>query len=195
MRVVKFMAGFTAAVACLAAAGVTTTATAATTATTGRATAAPAPRALEPGTRVLIRNVNSDKCIAVPHATTKPLTQLVQWPCGPFNPGNPNEPYSPEKMWDVKLDLDYGWFYFQNVKTKQCLTSRGGNGAPVMQDTCTWFSDQGWNYYDTGSKRLWSAKTKDCLAVPGAQTGDGVGLIHWTCGNGDEQKWKISYLT
>jgi hypothetical protein len=183
MRVLKFMAGFTAAVACLAAAGAATT-----------ANAAKASPAEDPGTRVLIRNVNSGKCVAVPGGTTTPKTQLVQWPCGPFNPDNPDEPYSPEKMWNIIHD-ENGWLYFQNVKTKQCLTSRGGNGGPVMQNTCSFFSDQSWYYYATGSKRLWNLSTRDCMAVPAAQTGDGVRLIHWTCGNGDEQKWQISYLT
>jgi hypothetical protein len=191
MRIRNLMTCLVAAAACVAAAGVTTTASA--------VNADPAPtrqysaKAPNEQVKVLIRNVNSDKCVAVPGGSTALKKQLIQWPCGPFNPNDPANPYSPEKMWYLWQFSD-GGVAFQNVKTGQCMTSAGSLSGAVWQYNCLFGNNQHWNYYITGSKRLWNFDSQDCMAVPNAQTGDGVGLIHWTCGNGDEQKWQISYL-
>ncbi|MFI5729278.1 RICIN domain-containing protein [Kribbella sp. NPDC051587] len=186
MRVRQFSTGILAATACIAMAGVTTTATAAAP----QPLSAKAPTAYQ---KVLIRNVNSDKCASIPAGTTTPKTQVVQWTCGPFNPDDPANPYNPAKMWYLVPFAD-GSYAFQNVKTGQCLTTTGSSPAKVWQYTCVSGTNQRWTYYITGSKRIWSHSSGDCLAVPGARTDDGVGLINYTCGDGDEQKWKISYL-
>lgn len=193
MRVRKFMTGLVAlaAVGCIASAGMTTTASAANDDPVAtRKFSANAPNEQ---VKVLIRNVNSEKCAAIPGGSTALKTQLVQWTCGPFNPNDPENPYNPDKMWYLWQFSD-GGVAFQNVKTGQCLTSAGGNGGAVWQYTCLFGDNQHWNYYITGSKRLYNISSKDCMAVPNAQTGDGVRLIHWTCGTGDEQKWEVVYL-
>ncbi|MFF1819024.1 RICIN domain-containing protein [Kribbella sp. NPDC058245] len=146
--------------------------------------ASSAAAAAPPDVTVYVQNFHSGKCAAVPGGIATRKTQLVQWNCDPFGTN---------RQWSrhaVGLDHYGNWIYIlKNVKTKQCLTSAGRTGGPVWQYPCSNGANQRWSY--DNALRLHSNSSGDCLAVPGAQKGDGVKLIHWRCGTGYEQKWDM----
>lgn len=191
MRILKQVASAMAfgAAACLLTAGLVSPAAATPTAGTA---ATPDKPLLSPDSvdvdvyKIVIGNVNSRKCVAIPGGTLVPRTQAIQWDCG-------QDGDTDREWWAYDQGDDaYGnpiWV-FQNVKTKMCLTAAGnsGYGAAVQYDCDLTAKYQRWSW-DRAS-RLHSNATGDCLAVPGAQLGDGVKLIHWTCGTGREQMWE-----
>ncbi|GAA3555216.1 RICIN domain-containing protein [Kribbella ginsengisoli] len=126
------------------------------------------------------------KCVAVPGANPADKVQVIQFPC--------NIKLDSEQQWavtDVGLDdYDNSSYIFKNKKTGKCLTAAGGNGGPVWQYTCLAAHDnQIWSY--DKAYRLHNHSSGDCLAVPGGPREDVVKLIHWTCGDGKEQKWTL----
>lgn len=134
--------------------------------------------------RVVIASLLSGKCAAIPGGTLVPKTQAIQWNCG-------RDGDEDREWWTYDMGNDtYGnpIYVFQNAKTSLCLTSAGGNGGPVWQYQCDLNNNnQRWSL--DKARRLHNNSSGDCLAVPAAQMGDGVKLIHWTCGSGLEQKW------
>jgi hypothetical protein len=135
---------------------------------------------------VQIQNWNSLKCAAIPGGNPANYVQAIQFDCG----GTGNA----DRYWERELQYIDGFhhpvYIFRNHLTKKCLEAAGANGGPARQNTCSATSDNQLWAYDSG-ERLHNVGTNRCLAVPAAQLGDGVKLIQWTCGTGDEQRWYL----
>jgi hypothetical protein len=144
--------------------------------------------AVPPGDFGQLRNVKSGKCAAIPEGSTAERVQAIQFDCG----GTGNADRYWYRQYQGSDHYGHAIYVFKNALTEKCLTSAGGNGGAAWQYTCTYGDNQKWS--DDSANRLHSnsstsATGPQCLAVPLGQTGNGVKLIHWTCGTGPEQEW------
>lgn len=64
--------------------------------------------------------------------------------------------------------------------------TRTGGVAARVDDLGSWISTA-----VTAARPLANQRTGRCLAVPGADLDNGVGLIQWTCSTGREQQWHL----
>jgi hypothetical protein len=136
-------------------------------------------------------NANSAKCVGDPAASTTPGVQAIQIVC---------DPDGKSKRWAVTVyPKNAGrvvYSFRSTAATDLCLTGTGGSGGAVQLLPCVSGAagaNQRWAY--DSLHRLVNTASWKCLAVPGAQEGNGVKLIQFDCrepqpsGLGYEQVW------
>ncbi|MEV8374372.1 RICIN domain-containing protein [Kribbella sp. NPDC056861] len=131
---------------------------------------------------VHIRSQISQKCVAIGGGSTA-VVQAIQYTCSGGT----------EQQWDQEFlgfDVyDNPIYVFHNIASAKCLTADGGSGGAVTQRACDGSARQRWS--QDGKSRLHNNGSGTCFAVPGGSQAQSARLIHWTCGNGAEQKWTI----
>ncbi|WUB73563.1 RICIN domain-containing protein [Streptomyces sp. NBC_00576] len=129
-----------------------------------------------------LANVGTQRCLAVPNASTANGTLLLQWSCGTGT----------EQQWRLEpvAGGNNDRYLVRNNNSKKCLAMPGAStddATQAIQWPCSTGSEQIWVQDSIG--RLRNLNSDKCLAVPGGNTAIGTKVIQWPCGTGNEQRW------
>ncbi|NNN34416.1 ricin-type beta-trefoil lectin domain protein [Streptomyces sp. S3(2020)] len=130
-----------------------------------------------------VRNIGTNKCLAVPNSSSANGTGLIQWTCN----DNGDQQWLMEKVPGGNNDryVIYAW---PGSKCLAMPNSSTANGTQAIQWTCDpTDSDQIWiqdSWY-----RLRNLNSDKCLAVPNSSTANGTEVIQWTCNDNLDQRW------
>lgn len=134
-----------------------------------------------------IKNLNSNRCMAIPGGDRTPGVGVIQFDC--------HGPSATEQTW-VLTPLVEHVYTIRNVKTGLCLAIPNGDvtpGARAIQWNC-----------NNGQEQLWITPPDDlhiingnsglCLAIPSARRDNSAPVIQWTCDSSPttgnpEQDW------
>ncbi len=132
-------------------------------------------------------NVNSNKCVDVPGASTSTAEQVQQWTCGTGD----------NQKWKIEPVGPY--FKLTAVHSGKVLEwydpNAGDGGLADQWDFTSGWMEQQWSIAKTANGfKLVNASNGKCLDVPGFSNTDGVKLQQFTCNSGDNQNFKLQAL-
>lgn len=138
--------------------------------------------------RYKISNVNSNKVLAIPRASTKPGIQTVQW----------DWLQGAEQQWLIESNND-GTYRLTNANSGLVLAvskNSISNGANIIQWNWQNGSEQKWilekdinNHY-----KLKNENSGLVMAVGSGSTFNDAKIIQWNWQNGSEQKWNLELI-
>lgn len=129
-----------------------------------------------------LKNVGTQRCLAVPAANTGNNIPLIQWTCST----------GAEQQWRLEhVDGGNGDRYrVRNSNSKKCLAMPAASkedAAQAIQWPCGTGTEQVWLQDSVG--RLRNLNSDKCLAIPASDTAPGAKVIQWPCSTNNDQRW------
>ncbi|MEU6227018.1 RICIN domain-containing protein [Streptomyces sp. NPDC047042] len=129
-----------------------------------------------------VKNVGTQRCLAVPGADLDNGVALIQWGCST----------GAEQQWRLEpvAGGNNDRYTVRNSNSKKCLAMPGASkedATQAIQWPCSTGTEQIWIQDSLG--RLRNLNSDKCLAVPGNNPAVGTKVIQWPCSTGVEQRW------
>ncbi|WP_293916088.1 MULTISPECIES: RICIN domain-containing protein [unclassified Sphingobacterium] len=138
--------------------------------------------------RYKISNVNSNKVLAIPKASTKAGIQAIQW----------DWLQGPEQQWLIESNYD-GTYILTNSNSNLVLAvskNSISNGANIIQWNWQNGSEQKW-ILERDANNQYKIKNENSglvMAVGSGSTSNDAKIIQWNWQNGSEQKWNLELI-